>query len=731
LSDSRVPGRKLADALGNRANLSTVGSFLVGFAAIAVCGKVLFPALVDATSVPNGLYLQGLIVGLLSALLAIGLILVYRSNRIINFAQGSLGAVAATLAAQLFENYHVPYFVAVVTGIVGGVFASLLMEFAVIRRFGRAPRLILTVATIGVAQLLSIVELLPNLLNKGSNKTRFQTKIKSPFDYHFTFGHVRFSPDHLIVLIVVPIILVGLAFFFTRTRYGVASRAAAENEERARLLGCRVKRVSLVVWGLAGLLSALTAILRAPILGFQLGGLQGPNLLLRALAAAVLARMESLPVTVAAAVLLSLGEQTVFFSFGQSGLTDAFLLAVIVVGLFVQRKRFARVDPGSSSWRSVQEVRPIPRELLGLKEVAWGRWGLRGLLAAVVLTLPLYLSPARDLLVSAILIYAMVGISLVVLTGWSGNVSLGQWAIVGVGALVTAKLATQPSPPDFFVILLIAGLTGAGVSLIIGLPALRIRGLFLGATTLAFAVAAQSWIFQWKIFTIDAAIVRPSIFGIWDVTSERSYFYVSLAGFVFALWVARNLRRSRWGRNLIAIRDNETQAQSLGMRLVGSKLSAFAISGFLASLAGAFYAYNAQTVDYARFDPTTSLLIFSMVVIGGMGSLTGAVLGAVYVAGIEYFLPAELQLFATGFGLLILLLVFPGGLGQIFYALRDRILREIAARRNIEVPSLIADRRIADPIPEMAEAHALGSAKEKALERKAKSKILAETKGRG
>src|SRR5207248_856996 len=161
---------------------------------------------------------------------------------------------------------------------------------------------------------------------------------------------------------------------------------------RARLLGCRVKRVSLVVWGLAGFLSAITAILRAPILGFQYSGLQGPELLLTGLAAAVLAGMESIPRTVVAAVLITMGQQTLFFAFGRAPLTDAFLLFVVVLGLLLQRRRFGRVDPASSTWRSVAEVRPIPRELKGLPEVRWGSLGTRILLFVLVATIPFYLS---------------------------------------------------------------------------------------------------------------------------------------------------------------------------------------------------------------------------------------------------------------------------------------------------------------------------------------------------
>ena len=717
--------------MSDRRALNSAAVFLAGFVVVVLTGKLALPHWANTVAVPNGLYLQGVIVGLLTSLLGIGLVLIYRSNRIINFAQGALGAVAATLANELFVLYHVPYVIAVITGIVGGLVTSLIVEFAFIRRFANAPRLILTVATIGIFQILSLVELLPQALNKNSSSQHAAGAFRSPFHAQFTFGHVEFGADQIIALVVAPAVLFGLAIFFTRTRYGVATRAAAENSERARLLGCRVKRVSFIVWGLAGLLSAIAAILRAPILGFQYSALQGPELLLRGLAAAVLARMESIPATVAAAVLLTMGEQTFFFSFGKSGLTDAFLFAVVVIGLLLQRKRFGRVDPASSSWRAVEEVRPVPRELIHLPEVRWARWGGRAGLLALVLTMPLYLSSARTNLVTVIMIYAMVGVSLVILTGWSGNISLGQWAIVGAGALVAQRFAAASSPPDFFIILLVCGLIGAVVSLLIGLPALRIRGLFLAVTTLAFAIAAETWIFQWNILSTSNSVQRPAIFGFLDTTGEGAFFYVAVAGLLFALFIARNLRRSRWGRNLIAMRDNEAQAQSLGMRLTVMRLSAFAISGFIAALAGALYTYAEQSVDYNRFLAVISVLMFSMVVIGGMGSLAGPILGAVYVRGIQYFLPADLQLFATGFGLLVLLWVFPGGLGQVLYSLRDRFLRFVAEKHDIIVPSLFADKLVAEPVTELAEAHLLGADEQAKQAARARETVLAETRSRG
>ena len=669
-------------------------AFVAGFAACALLGKGVAGSHLLPAVVPSGIFVEGAILGALNGLLAVGLVLIYRTNRIINFAQGELGAFAATLAEELHVRFGWPFAPAVLMGIAAAVASSALVEFAVIRRFSKAPRLILTVATIGVAQILGFVELaIPAYLNTGRNRV-FSTKLSTPLSFHFDYAGVRFTGDHLLVLVATPLIILGLVWFFRSTGYGLAARATAENSDNARLLGVRVKRVSLIVWTLAGLLSAITAILEAPVVGFQFGAIGGFTLLTRALAAAVIGRMESLPVTFGAAVLITTTQQTLFFGTGKSGPTDGFTLAVIVVALLVQRRRLGRLEITTSSWQAVQEVRPVPAELRRVPEVRLAKYGLGALGAGALVLLPFFLQPKNTSLTSVIMIYAIVGISLVVLTGWAGNLSLGQWAIVGVGGLVAGRLATMARPLDFFLVLLVAGSCGAAVALVIGLPALRIRGLFLGVTTLAFAVAAGQWFLGFRIFEIDSAIQRPAMFGIWDVSRERSYYFVCLVALVVALGVGRNLRRARIGRVLIGVRDNEAQSRALGVRITRAKLSAFAISGFLAAVAGGLYAYHQQTLRADRFPPELSVLMFSMVVIGGMGSMSGAILGAIYIRGIQYFLPAQFQLLVTGVGLLVLLLFFPGGLGQILFNLRDGYLRWVAERRCLLVPSLVADKRV-------------------------------------
>jgi branched-chain amino acid transport system permease protein len=680
-----------------RKTVTGAGAFLVGFIAIVLLGKGVNGYLLNGMKdyVPNGIFLQGIVLGVLNGMLAVGLVLIYRTNRIINFAQGELGAFAATLAAELFQRFHVPFYVAVLIGLVAAVLSSAFIEFAIIRRFSRAPRLILTVATIGVAQILGAVEVaIPYLFNK---KAQLKPGFQTPVSWKFEFGKVTFVGDHIVALIITPLAVAGLVWFLKGTGYGLAARASAENSDRARLLGVRVKRVSLLVWVIAGFLSALTAILQAPISGFQLGAITGFGLLMPALAAAVIGRMESLPVTFGAAVLISMASQTIYFGTHQAGIDTGVIFFALLIALLVQRRRLGRTDISESSWQAVQEVRPIPRELATLPEIRLVRWGGLALALVALVALPFVLQPDRISLSSVIMLYAMVGISLVLLTGWSGNVSLGHWAIVGVGALLAGRLASVPNPPDFFLVLLICGLAGAFVAVLIGLPALRIRGLFLGVTTLGFALAAGSWFFQsFDIFRPRGAILRPVIFGVFDVTSERGFYFVCLIALLLTLLAGRNLRNSRFGRVLISLRDNEKAAQAYGVPLVRTKLTAFAASGFIAALAGALYAYHQQQLRADRFPSELSLLIFSMVVIGGMGSMGGAILGAVYVRGTQYFLPVQFQLFASGIGVLFLLLFFPGGLGQIVYQVRDAWLRRVANRRGLLVPSLVADKRVTE-----------------------------------
>jgi branched-chain amino acid transport system permease protein len=653
--------------------------------------------IVLSRGLPFGIIVLGLVFGSLYALIAVGLVLVYRANRVVNFAQAELGAVASVVAIELVIQYDLNYFLAIATGFIAAIISGVIVDLVVIRVFRNAPRLILAVATIGVAQILAGLSIQIPLwwqLPTGVLRRNFST----PFDVHFSVYPVRFTGDHLMTMIAVPAIVIALTAFLRLTDYGVAIRAAAENGDRAQLLGMPIGRLSTIVWGIAGFLSAVAVILRVSIVGFSTfanvsGG--GPALLLRTFAAAVIARMENMAVAAIAALGIGVFEASSIWIFSNSTYSDALLVGVILLALIAQRGHFARfAETGISTWRALREVRPIPTELRRLPEVRWGLVGAWGALAAIVLSFPLWASPGREQLAALIFIYSIVAVSLVVLTGWVGQISLGQWALVGFGGAATTVLVGRHSL-DLFIAIPTSMVVAGVVALVIGIPALRISGPFLAVTTLAFAVTSRTFFLEDRYvpWFVQETIERPVLWNRFPINLDWQFYYFALAFLLLVIIAARNLRRSRTGRALVAVRDNEPAAQSTSLNVPVLKLSAFAISGAIAGLAGSLYVLHQHGLNTDSFGPDVSLRLFTMVVIGGLGSLPGAILGAVYVRSVEFFIGGGWALLASGGGILLILLVMPGGLGAGMYRIRDEILRWVANRRGIVVPSLLADLR--------------------------------------
>lgn len=650
----------------------------------------------------GGVYAFGALVGVLYGFVALGLILVYRANRIINFAQAEMGAVAGVLGALLIKLHHVPYPLAFVVAIAVAVVIGAVVEVVVVRRFYRAPRLILSVATIGLALGLGAIQFyLPKWVG-GDFSVIDPTPPRTWFNrFEFVFSGFHFNGNHIVIVVAGAFVVAALFAFFRYTDVGIAARASAENADRAALLGIPVKRVSTVVWIVAAVLSALGIFLRIPVIGLPAGADIGLTVLLYPLAAAVIARMESFAVAMGAGIAIGVLEQTLYFFSRDPLVPFAVMLPILLVAMLAQRGKLSRgQDSGLSTWSLAREFRPIPPELRDVDVVQWARFlaGLAVLAGAVFL--PFAMDLKQQILASVIVLYGVVGVSLVILTGWAGQISLGQWGFAGVGAVVTGGLAAHLHV-DFFVTLVVAGLAGALAAVVIGLPALRIQGLYLAVTTLAFAVTVQVYVVNARYFpslmpNSAQNVVRPTLYGRISLDDPRSYYWLCLLFLALALASARALRNSRTGRALVASRDNERGAQSYGVSVARARLTAFAISGFWAAIAGALFAYHQQTVESLSFDPQISLLILTMVVIGGVTSLPGAMLGTVWLGFLKYG-PLEGsptgQLLASGFGVTILLLAVPGGLAQVFYGARDSLLRTVADRRGIHVPSLVADSR--------------------------------------
>lgn len=628
--------------------------------------------------VPVVAVVLGVIVGLSYGLLALGLILVYRSTRVINLAHGEAGAFAAAIVAVLVNEQGWPYWAAALLALVVAGVLGALVELLVIRRLFAAPRLIVLVATLGVSQLFLFGTF---ALNKSIDSRL--AGFPAPFTTTLSLGPLVVQPGEVLLIVAVPLIALGMAAFFRFTGFGVAVRAAAENSDSARLVGIPTRRISTFVWVTAAVLAATTALMLAPGRGLTVTESLGPDLLMRSLAAAVLARMTSLPKAVVAGIAIGVIEKVVAWNY-TVGEVELVLFVVVMIALLAQHRGALR-STDSSSWQLNTVVRPVPRALADLPLVRSLGWiGLAAFLAAAV-TVPLFLSNSQIFLLTTVVAFAIAGLSVLVLTGYGGQISLGQIGFFGLGAAVSYQLTVELYVP-FWIALLLAGAAGALAAVVIGLPALRIRGLFLAVTTLSFALVTQKWLLG-QSWLIGPGVIAPRpCWGGLDFASQRSYYYLAVGGLLFAMLVCRNVLRSGTGRSLLAVRDNESQGAAFTVPVVRTKLIAFGLSGFLAAFGGAIYGHGVETFQVGSFAVADSLRLVSMTIIGGLASIPGTILGAFFVVGIDRLVDgAYVRLLSTSIGLLLLLLYLPGGFGQVIYAIRDRLLGVIARRAGISV----------------------------------------------
>jgi ABC-type branched-subunit amino acid transport system ATPase component/ABC-type branched-subunit amino acid transport system permease subunit len=677
---------------------------LVSF--LVVIGALLIIWVVAAALLPRGLppgvMLLGAETGALASLTAIGLVIIYRSARIINFAQAAFGTVAASLAVLLVTRSGWNYFVAVPLGLLLAIVLGWLAGRLVVWKFFRSPRLILTVATIGMASVLgAISQSLPQWIqlpscgkacNAGNQiNNSLATSFSTPFKLTFSVSNIVFSGDTVLALIAIPIVLIGLVWFFNRTDSGIAIRAAADSQDRATLLGIPVTRLALITWMIAAGLAGLGAILTAGVQGFNVASVSTPEEFVLPLAAAVIARFESLPIAVLASVALGAFEEAITWNYPSGNTVDVGIFIIILVALLLQRRRAGRVS--GQEWGgfvAVKEVRRLPDVVRKLPEVKIALGIGAALLAFVVLVMPQLLNNSQDILMTFTAIYAIIGISLVILTGWGGQLSLGQFAFVGVGAGTTGLLLVS-AHLDYLLALIVALAVGALAAVLIGLPALRIPGLFLGAATLAFAVAASNWLFNAGTFPKfnPVHVPRPVLFdGRIDLNSPKNFYYFCLVILVFAVFVGRNFRASRTGRAVLAVRDNDRMAAGYSISPTRMKLLAFALSGALAGLAGGLYVVGVNGMPYQGFTADVSQTVFALAVVGGLTSIGGGILGAVYVYGAQYYLNGAWVALVTGAGILIVLMFLPGGIAEGLYRLRDAWIRYILRRRHLTVAGI-------------------------------------------
>jgi branched-chain amino acid transport system permease protein len=635
--------------------------------------------------VPLGAWLRGVVIGLLTALLAMGMALVYRANRVLNFAQADLGFVPATLAVGLIVFSGLPYLFGLGVGLAAAVVLGAIVELAIIRRFSRSPRLVLTVATIGITQLLAVFAIrLPRLWDQNAASQR----ISPPLDWKLTVGSFILNANDFIAVIVAPVAMIGVGLFLTRTRIGTAVRAAAERSERASLLGIPVGGLSTVVWMIAAALSFLALFLRAGILGIPLGSALAIGTLVQALAALVIGRLRNLVTITVAAVALGVLEYGVSWNADSPLLVAPFIGAAVMAALLLQRRSSSRFDQDTTaSWRLADEVRELEPHLARHELVFLMRATTYVFVLAGLVLVPLVLRSDQVVKITAIAIYAIIGLSLVVLTGWAGQISLGQFGFVAIGAAVSAKFTSEWNV-YLTLAVLIGAVAGAVAAFIVGLPALRLRGLYLAVTTLVFALSVTSWLLNDRFFSWvpgSRRFGRPPLFGRLDIDTPTRFYVYTLVVLALTMLAVRGIRRSRSGRAILALRDNERAAQSYGLSATRLKLTAFTISGAIAGVAGGLFAHLNYSFDLSSYGVNKSLEVFTASVVGGLGSMFGAVLGAAYLRGTEWFVTAEEWRFvSSAAGVLIVLLIVPGGLGALVIRVRDQLafLVDRRARRR-------------------------------------------------
>jgi branched-chain amino acid transport system permease protein len=693
---------------------------------VVLLGALLLAAVLLPNGSSPGIILLGMAGGAGLSLNALGMVLVYRSNRLINFAQAQFGVTAAVIFAELAGRHQfLQWFGFVcppcVTGTQGTVLQVLdfVLSFVVavavagllawvtyallVRRFARASRLVVTVATIGIAQLLAAVSGLVTSAFAGSstdltataeNGRILSNAVPPPANPSITVSGVIIHAPQL-ATIGIAVVACGLVAAYLRfSRGGVAVRGAAENPQRASTLGVDVDAVAGRVWLLAGLLSGVAACLTAMNVGVGQGGALSLSGLARILAVAVIARFVSLPVAVIAGLVLGVVDS--IFGFALSTvpqLFEAVLVLLIGGALLLQREvRSRAAAEADTTWLAAREARPMPPSLRNVPSVRTSARVLQGVVAAVLIGFPLVTAPGQTVTASAVMIDAIIGLSLLVLTGWAGQISLGQFGIAAVGAYVAA-VASASSGLNMLVALLLGAAAGGAAAVVIGIPALRLRGLLLAVMTLAFALAVSDVLLSDSYLGafLPQALQRPALLGL-DLGDETAFYYFTSIILVLVTVAVIGLRRSRIARALIACRENEAAAQSLGINITRARLAAFAISGAIAGLGGGLLAFDQRSVDPLAFAPEASVAIFLMVVIGGLGSIWGPITGAAYVGLITIVPIPFISFVATGGGVVALLLFAPGGLVQIGVQLRDSMLRRIALRQGIDAPGLLPDR---------------------------------------
>ncbi len=558
--------------------------------------------------------LLGLGTGAIYALAGQGLVLVYRGSGVVNFAQGAFAAIGALAYYELNVSAHLPVAVAFGVGLVISGVAGALMHLLVMRPLRNAPALTRVIATLGIMVALqqagtlifgTEIRTVPSFLPSASVKI-FGTAV---------------GENYLILLGIAVVVSAVLWLVYRYSRFGAVTTAVAESERAAQLSGHSPDRIAAANWILGSVLAGAAGMLVAPIIGLDTSSII--LLIIPALATCVVANFDSFPLALAASLVIGIIQSEITNYVSAPGWDQAvpFLLVVLVLVLR------GRALPLRSH---VNELLPeIGTGLLRPVRII--------VAVAVMAVLILVTDESWSGAFTTSIIAGIICVSLVVVTGYAGQLSLAQYAIAGCGGYVAARLAAVYGLP--FPAAIVIGVAAAvPVGMVVGLPALRTRGIQLAIVTFGLAYSVQEVLFQSVSLTgglMGTVLPSPTFFG-WNVntaTAPKNYALVCLGALLVAALAAANIRRGRTGRRLVAVRGNERAAASLGISVYGAKLYAFALSAAIAGLGGVLLAYSSTFVDFTQFSVFASISVVISTVINGVGFLVGGVLAGGSAAG--------------------------------------------------------------------------------------------------
>jgi ABC-type branched-subunit amino acid transport system ATPase component/branched-subunit amino acid ABC-type transport system permease component len=624
--------------------------------------------------------LLGLGTGSLAALLGLGLVVIYRGSGTINFAHGSFALLGAYLVYELNTQHGWPLRLSMLVACLCVGILGVLVQLLLLAPLSGKSALVRVIATLGV---LTVVQQAVTI-RYGST----QVLVSAPLPQEpVTLGAITVGGYAFWLLGVAAVVTTVLTWTARRTKTGLAISAAAENQRAAAALGLSPNLLACISWGGGSFLAGLAGVLFASVSsGFlSIGGLS--LVIVSGLAAALLGGFRSYPLVLTGGLLVGVTQSTfqnpqvvsrIEAHLSTTGLADA-VPFLFIVGVLVVQGRGLPVR-GALAER-------LPR-------IGNGRVNLPALLA-ITSGFALFVTQASNASWNVALVnclcVAIVALSVVVVTGLAGQLSLAQFALAGIGGWAAGRLVAGHGW-TFLPALLAGVVVAVVVGVVFGLPALRARGVNLAVITFGLGFATWSVVFNNTDYTGKAAgtIVKPQeLFGISIDPNARSGTYATMCGLTFAACVVLigNLRRGRSGRRMLAVRANERAAASLGISVVGAKLYAFGLAAGIAGLGGVLLTFTLGSVSYSTtFDPFTSVTVMTFAVIGGIGYLMGPLWGSLLaVSGILSYAVSQAfsdvsrwQPLVGGILLLLTLLVAPDGL---------------AAKTNEVVATLTSARR--------------------------------------